>query len=467
MAVFGRPVSSGTKGDPQAARIIGAKSSSARTHAPAVAPRAGSGAARASSNAPPAPVSWSVPAAPSRGVRGEMVSSVRGTAAMSAAAGAGSGPLRGGSGPAPTRPHTTGHGFGPPRLAKPVVSSPEKLRRQRSRSDSSSSSSRRASADARGGGASGAGSGTGAGSGAGSRVDTAATTTSLPYDCAFCLEQNKRPYQEDRVVVEHDVLGSSTLASEVVAVFEANDVHRVAVFAAVDGHAGAQAADYLHKHLVQRLESALAASMGVLSEDRKDPARTDVDALLFAALHTCMVAMDDEFCATAREQRWRAGACINVCVVAEKALYVCNVGDCRAVMVQGGRPRQLSQDHKPNRPDEMERVAAAGGSVAYSNGEHRVLPCKIAVSRSIGDPRAKAPTRYLIPDPEVTVHDIEPSCRFLIVATDGIWGRLSNKDAMNTVRKATSPQAAAESLVQAAIAKGSFDNIGIVVVSFL
>lgn len=38
--------------------------------------------------------------------------------------------------------------------------------------------------------------------------------------------------------------------------------------------------------------------------------------------------------------------------------------------------------------------------LASSSGEHRVMPCRIAVSRSIGDHRAKA-RKLLTGDPEV------------------------------------------------------------------
>ena len=44
-----------------------------------------------------------------------------------------------------------------------------------------------------------------------------------------------------------------------------------------------------------------------------------------------------------------------------------NVGDSRAVLARDGGAVDLSQDHKPDRPDEQARVVAAGGTVTPSS----------------------------------------------------------------------------------------------------
>lgn len=42
-----------------------------------------------------------------------------------------------------------------------------------------------------------------------------------------------------------------------------------------------------------------------------------------------------------------------------------NVGDSRTVLCRGGKVRMASNDHKPSRADEQERVQRAGGFVAH------------------------------------------------------------------------------------------------------
>jgi serine/threonine protein phosphatase PrpC len=65
-------------------------------------------------------------------------------------------------------------------------------------------------------------------------------------------------------------------------------------------------------------------------------------------------------------------------------LYCANVGDSKAVLCRGGHAVELSYDHKPSRPDEKERIIAAGGTVVTGR-----LFGVLGVSRSFGDARFK------------------------------------------------------------------------------
>uniref|UniRef100_A0A453F5U0 protein-serine/threonine phosphatase n=1 Tax=Aegilops tauschii subsp. strangulata TaxID=200361 RepID=A0A453F5U0_AEGTS len=129
---------------------------------------------------------------------------------------------------------------------------------------------------------------------------------------------------------------------------------------------------------------------------------------------------------------------------------------------------------RPDRPDEMERVEAAGGKVINWNG-YRILGV-LATSRSIGDYYLKP---YVIAEPEVTVMDRTDKDEFLILASDGLWDVVSNDVACKIARNCLSGRAAskypesvsgstaadaAALLVELAIARGSKDNISVVVV---
>jgi serine/threonine protein phosphatase PrpC len=63
------------------------------------------------------------------------------------------------------------------------------------------------------------------------------------------------------------------------------------------------------------------------------------------------------------------------------ALFVANAGDCRAVLCRGGAAIALSSDQNADRPDERERVLAAGGTVAFRCGNWRVGEAGIQVTR--------------------------------------------------------------------------------------
>lgn len=62
-------------------------------------------------------------------------------------------------------------------------------------------------------------------------------------------------------------------------------------------------------------------------------------------------------------------------------IIVANIGDSRSILgKKGGSVMELSKDHKPDLPDELERIKMAGGSVFMGrvNGN-------LNLSRAVGD----------------------------------------------------------------------------------
>lgn len=141
--------------------------------------------------------------------------------------------------------------------------------------------------------------------------------------------------------------------------------------------------------------------------------------------------------------------CTAVAVVLTPTHIVCgNAGDSRAVLCRAGAARPLSEDHKPNRPSELRRIEAAGGTVEAqqsANGarvQHRVRPGGLSLSRAIGDLQGKArpdlrPEEQVIcSTPEVVVEPRDPSNdEFILVACDGIWDVKSSSEACDFVRR--------------------------------
>ena len=123
------------------------------------------------------------------------------------------------------------------------------------------------------------------------------------------------------------------------------------------------------------------------------------------------------------------GSTAAVAVVTSEKIVVSNCGDSRAVLCRNGVAIPLSSDHKPDRPDELIRVQAAGGRVIYWDVP-RVLGM-LAMSRAIGDNYLKP---YVIPEPEVTVTERRHDDECLIIASDGLWDVVSNDTACGVVR---------------------------------
>ncbi|XP_071705665.1 protein phosphatase 2C 37-like [Rutidosis leptorrhynchoides] len=129
------------------------------------------------------------------------------------------------------------------------------------------------------------------------------------------------------------------------------------------------------------------------------------------------------------------GSTAVVSVVTPDKIIVANCGDSRAVLCRNGVAIPLSTDHKPDRPDELERIEKAGGRVIYWDGA-RVLGV-LAMSRAIGDNYLKP---YVIPEPEVMVMERTAEDECIILASDGLWDVVSNDVACSVARMCLSSQ---------------------------
>ena len=142
-------------------------------------------------------------------------------------------------------------------------------------------------------------------------------------------------------------------------------------------------------------------------------------------------------------------------------LVIANVGDSRAVigtLDQNGSliAIQLTTDLKPNLPREAERIRLCKGRVFSLDNElgtarlwlPNVDSPGLAMSRAFGDFCLK--DFGLISVPEVSYYRITNQDQFVVLATDGIWDVLSNKQVVTIV--ASAPRSsAAKLLVESAI----------------
>ncbi|CAN4117864.1 unnamed protein product [Withania somnifera] len=142
-------------------------------------------------------------------------------------------------------------------------------------------------------------------------------------------------------------------------------------------------------------------------------------------------------------------------------LFVGNVGDSRAVLATRDKDNslvavQLTVDLKPNLPREAARIHKCKGRVFALQDEPEVarvwLPnCDspgLAMARAFGDFCLK--DFGLISVPDVYYHHITERDEFVLLATDGVWDVLSNKEAVDIVASAPSRATAGRALVDCA-----------------
>ena len=131
----------------------------------------------------------------------------------------------------------------------------------------------------------------------------------------------------------------------------------------------------------------------------------------------------------------------------------------------------MSFDHKPKNPQERRRIEEAGGHVSSDR-----VDGDLAVSRALGDfsykdPKRNASKQKVSPCPDIKIQPRSPDHdKFLILACDGIWDVMTNQEVVTFVAEQekgwVDAAKIAESLLDKCLAKGSKDNMSVVIVFF-
>ena len=117
-------------------------------------------------------------------------------------------------------------------------------------------------------------------------------------------------------------------------------------------------------------------------------------------------------------------------------MYSANCGDARTVICEKEQAFRISYDHKPNLPEEIERIKKMGGVIERGRVQG-VLAGKnnfyfiffniliffhfnflFSVSRAFGDSKMQP---FVTCDPFIKVYDINDNTTHVVVACDGLW----------------------------------------------
>ncbi|CAN6475502.1 unnamed protein product [Victoria cruziana] len=221
------------------------------------------------------------------------------------------------------------------------------------------------------------------------------------------------------------------------------DNPKQAFFGVFDGHGGRGAVDFVTERLGRNILSAAKDA-----PNGEDGFRE--------AIRTGYLTTDKEFLS----QGVGSGACATTVLVENGNLHAANVGDCRAVLSRNGVAIPLTSDHRVERADERMRIENLGGYVDCINGVWRVQG-SLAISRAIGDAHMK---EWVTSEPETIRVALSTDCEFLIIASDGLWDKVSNQEAVDEVIKNSSRSESCRKLVEMSACRGNKDDITIMVV---
>lgn len=280
--------------------------------------------------------------------------------------------------------------------------------------------------------------------------------------CSLFLQTGLKGTCQDSVLVVEDPFddGTSVLAG---------------VF---DGHGtcGHHVSQAVRAMITERLKAAFTGASGELRGEQQQPA---LEAAWTRVLTSVFADVDDEL----RKDMFRnkdSGSTAVLALRQGSELIVAHIGDSRCVLARAHSTEaavieavQLTRDHKASNLAEKERVTAAGGRVMnFMNTIDRIfLPGKcepgLAVSRAFADFDLKG--HGLTCEPEVFKHTLGPGDQFIVMASDGVWDVLKNKEVVEIVANAWPRRRAAKLVAQRAVAvwakekHGSRDDISVVV----
>lgn len=275
------------------------------------------------------------------------------------------------------------------------------------------------------------------------QTSAATSNRSSPFDTAqnaglsvgVCSEQGRRPYQEDEYAIR-PFLSSKTNTNVNI------ETH---FFGLYDGHAGGRCSKFVSTSLPDILAEDAAFTLNLQTAIKR-------------AYHTT----NEQFLKIADKLKLHDGSTGITSILRDGKLTVANVGDCRALIISSGKAVQMSVDQKPTQPEEQKRIAQLGGVVLNCMGVARVNGV-LAVSRAFGNRMIKSVIR---PDAEITTRELTRDDEFLVMASDGMWDVLRNKDVSDIVNSYSNStcQQIADELVRAALSRGSMDNVTCIVV---
>lgn len=230
-----------------------------------------------------------------------------------------------------------------------------------------------------------------------------------------------------------------------------NSINFMAVF---DGHGGKLVSKYLKKHLplffIKKSKKNIYKNHDVAIEYFN----TVYDKLQNQLKEKHPIAI--KYCGST--------ACVLIHFVDSdkiQKLWVLNVGDSRAIRcTKFNLAEPLTQDHKPNSPEEKNRIEKIGGRIEYDGADWRIKD--LSLSRAFGDLEC---TPYVTHLPQIYNYIIDND-KFIIMACDGLWDVLSNQDAVDFINNLLLNKYKgnyAKMLAEYALHKGSLDNISCIV----
>lgn len=206
------------------------------------------------------------------------------------------------------------------------------------------------------------------------------------------------------------------------------------LFGVMDGHGS-------HGHFIsQSVKSLLSEYLFDSTQYSSNPTVESIQSKIqenkYFHIKQCFMFCETSLARSKYEVNFSGTTAVIVIQVGQ-TLYCANTGDSRAILYnEDGSIVNLSNDHKPDAPNEKERIISSGGRVEkFKDNGKFVGPYRVwlkyedypglAMSRSLGDFVSKSVGCSCTP--EIIEHNLTSQSKFLIIASDGVWEFLNNR----------------------------------------
>lgn len=226
------------------------------------------------------------------------------------------------------------------------------------------------------------------------------------------------------------------------------------IFGIFDGHSNDKCSNYISEHLPRKINMA-------------------PQPLTDAAIEGLCISCDEQFLEDVGDGGTTATFVIVDPGEAPKTfnLTICNIGDSRTLIARDGSILFATQDHKPQNPQERDRIERCGGTVRMNR-----VDGDLAVSRAFGDFvfkrwRDDLRNQKVIAVPDITRMTVNEG-DIMIIACDGVFeGNFSNDEVVSFVySQLPAPQGdlavVAGRVCDQAVRRGSKDNVSCLLVQF-
>ena len=141
-------------------------------------------------------------------------------------------------------------------------------------------------------------------------------------------------------------------------------------------------------------------------------------------------------------------------------VYSANVGDSRVSLISPNHIIRLSYDHRMSDEKEKQRILEAGVEV-----EENRIGGELMLTRIFGDYEFKDDKNKngVICEPFLSKIKIDLNIRdqFLILASDGIWDLVNEKEIQQMIKKNNNSEKLCAMIIKKALDKGSWDNMSV------